>query len=67
LPKSRPKLALGNQKVFLTTTHLHPEHAGGEAGFSIATILIRNSVQEREMALHSKEMIDLVCGSLGAV
>src|SRR3954453_16832510 len=32
------KLAPGNQKVFLTTTHFHPEHAGGEAGFPAGTI-----------------------------
>src|SRR3954452_4480073 len=27
------KLAPSNQKLFLTTTHFHPEHAAGEAGF----------------------------------
>ena len=27
------KLAPANQKLFLTTTHFHPEHAAGEAGF----------------------------------
>src|SRR5579862_1480035 len=27
------KLAPANRKLFLTTTHFHPEHAGGEAGF----------------------------------
>src|SRR6202521_4903891 len=27
------KVAPGNQKLFLTTTHFHPEHAAGEAGF----------------------------------
>src|SRR5690349_9527613 len=27
------KLAPGNRKLFLTTTHFHPEHAGGEGGF----------------------------------
>src|ERR1700681_4089920 len=37
------KLAPGNQKLFLTTTHFHPEHAGGDAGFSGGTILIRNA------------------------
>jgi hypothetical protein len=26
-------LAPNNAKLFLTTTHFHPEHAGGEAGF----------------------------------
>jgi glyoxylase-like metal-dependent hydrolase (beta-lactamase superfamily II) len=56
------KLAPGNQKLFLTTTHFHPEHAGGESGFPGGTILIRNSVQQREMELHGKEMIDLFAG-----
>src|SRR3954465_12484880 len=27
------KLAPGDKKLFLTTTHFHPEHAAGEAGF----------------------------------
>jgi len=56
------RLAPGNQKLFLTTTHFHPEHAGGEAGFPSGTILIRNAVQQREMELHGKEMIDLFAG-----
>ena len=56
------KLAPQNQKVFLTTTHFHPEHAGGETGFPPGTILIRNAVQQREMELHGKEMIDLFAG-----
>jgi hypothetical protein len=53
------KLAPGNQKLFLTTTLFHPEHAGGDAGFPSGTILIRNAVQHREMELHGREMIDL--------
>jgi glyoxylase-like metal-dependent hydrolase (beta-lactamase superfamily II) len=53
------KLAHGNQKLFLTTTHFHPEHAGGDSGFPGGTILIRNAVQQREMELHGREMIDL--------
>ena len=56
------KLAPGNQKLFLTTTHFHPEHAGGEAGFPSGTILIRNGVQQREMELHGREMIELFAG-----
>jgi glyoxylase-like metal-dependent hydrolase (beta-lactamase superfamily II) len=56
------KLAPGNRKLFLTTTHFHPEHAAGEAGFPAGTILIRNSEQEREMELHGKEMVDLFAG-----
>jgi glyoxylase-like metal-dependent hydrolase (beta-lactamase superfamily II) len=49
------KLASGNQKLFLTTTHFHPEHAAGEAGFPRGTILIRNSVQQQEMDCTAKK------------
>lgn len=56
------KLAPGNQKLFLTTTHFHPEHAAGDAGLPSGTILIRNAVQQREMELHGREMIDLFAG-----
>lgn len=47
-----------NPKLFLTTTHFHPEHAGGEPGFAASTILIRNAVQEDEMKQHGQEMLD---------
>jgi len=47
----------GNQKLFLTTTHFHPEHAAGEGGFPPNTILIRDAVQQKEMELHGMEMI----------
>jgi glyoxylase-like metal-dependent hydrolase (beta-lactamase superfamily II) len=56
------KLAPANQKLFLTTTHFHPEHAGGDAGFPANTILIRDAVQQQEMELHGKEMIDMFAG-----
>lgn len=48
-----------NQKLFLTTTHFHPEHAGGEPGFPPNTILIRDAVQQKEMEAHGQEMIDM--------
>ncbi|MGD1072600.1 MAG: MBL fold metallo-hydrolase [Bryobacteraceae bacterium] len=48
----------GNTKLFLTTTHFHPEHAGGEPGFPAATILIRDAVQQQEMVEHGAEMMD---------
>jgi glyoxylase-like metal-dependent hydrolase (beta-lactamase superfamily II) len=47
-----------NSKLFLTTTHFHPEHAAGEPGFPPNTILIRDAVQQQEMELHGQEMID---------
>jgi len=53
------KLAPGNKKLFLTTTHFHPEHASGEAGFPAGTILIRDAVQQHEMDLHGQEMVTM--------
>jgi glyoxylase-like metal-dependent hydrolase (beta-lactamase superfamily II) len=52
------KLAPNNQKLFLTTTHFHPEHAAGEPGFPPATILIRNLVQQQDMEKHGQEIMD---------
>src|SRR5271163_720880 len=53
------KLAPKNTKLFLTTTHFHPEHAAGEPGFPPVTILIRDQVQQQEMEKHGQEMIDM--------
>src|ERR1700691_2276634 len=52
------KLAPANQRLFLTTTHFHPEHAAGEPGFPAATILIRNSLQQQEMDKHGQDIMD---------
>jgi glyoxylase-like metal-dependent hydrolase (beta-lactamase superfamily II) len=56
------RLAPNNTKLFLTTTHFHPEHASGEPGFPAGTILIRNTVQQQEMEKHGQEMIDMFSG-----
>ena len=53
------KLAPNNAKLFLTTTHFHPEHTGGEPGFPPGTILIRDAVQQQEMEKHGQEMIEM--------
>jgi glyoxylase-like metal-dependent hydrolase (beta-lactamase superfamily II) len=53
------KLAPNNSKLFLTTTHFHPEHAAGEPGFPPDTFLIRNAVQQQEMEKHGQEMIEM--------
>jgi glyoxylase-like metal-dependent hydrolase (beta-lactamase superfamily II) len=42
------KLAKG-PKLFLTTTHYHPEHAAGIGGFPPETVLIRPTVQQEEL------------------
>jgi glyoxylase-like metal-dependent hydrolase (beta-lactamase superfamily II) len=36
-------------KLYLATTHFHPEHASGEAGFPAGTILIRSKIQQQEL------------------
>jgi len=59
------RLAPGNQKLFLTTTHFHPEHAAGEPGFPAGTILIRNTMQQQEMEKHGQEMIEMFKGFSG--
>ena len=48
-----------DNRLYLTTTHFHPEHAGGESGFPAGTILIRPKVQQDEMDKHGEEMIRL--------
>jgi glyoxylase-like metal-dependent hydrolase (beta-lactamase superfamily II) len=56
------KLAPNNTRLFLTTTHFHPEHAAGEPGFPAGAILIRDAVQQQEMEKHGQEMIDMFSG-----
>jgi glyoxylase-like metal-dependent hydrolase (beta-lactamase superfamily II) len=51
-----------NHKLYLTTTHFHPEHAAGEAGFPPGTILIRNHAQQDDMEKHGQEIIDTFSG-----
>src|SRR3984885_1101172 len=53
------KLAPNNTRLYLTTTHFHPEHAAGEPGFPAGTILIRDAAQQQEMEKHGQEMIDM--------
>jgi glyoxylase-like metal-dependent hydrolase (beta-lactamase superfamily II) len=42
------RLAPG-KKLFLTTTHFHPEHAAGEAGFPAETVILRAAAQQKEL------------------
>jgi glyoxylase-like metal-dependent hydrolase (beta-lactamase superfamily II) len=57
LARVAAKLSAPNAKLYLTTTHFHPEHAAGDAGFPPATILIRNDTQQREMDRHGAELV----------
>jgi glyoxylase-like metal-dependent hydrolase (beta-lactamase superfamily II) len=56
--KAAKKLA-PNNKLYLTTTHFHPEHAAGEPGFPAGTILIRDKVQQDEMEKDGDEIVKL--------
>jgi glyoxylase-like metal-dependent hydrolase (beta-lactamase superfamily II) len=49
-------------KLYLTTTHFHPEHASGDSAFPPGTILIRPAVQQEEMDAHGAEFLDLFRG-----
>lgn len=53
------KMLSKGRKLYLTTTHFHPEHAAGEAGFPPETILLRNVVQQQELIDHGAELLAL--------
>lgn len=55
------KLSKGS-KLYLTTTHYHPEHASGDVAFPPNTILIRPAVQQEEMQAHGLEFLDMFRG-----
>ncbi|PAT49836.1 MBL fold metallo-hydrolase [Pseudomonas aeruginosa] len=59
--KAAKKLAPRN-RLYLTTTHFHPEHAAGVLGFPPDTLLIRNQVQQDEMERHGEEMVRMFAG-----
>jgi glyoxylase-like metal-dependent hydrolase (beta-lactamase superfamily II) len=52
------KLA-GTNKLFLTTTHFHPEHVTGQSGFPRDTTVIRPNIQQKELEQSGAGMIDL--------
>jgi glyoxylase-like metal-dependent hydrolase (beta-lactamase superfamily II) len=45
-------------RLFLTTTHAHPEHVSGQDGFPPETIVIRPKVQQQELEEIGETMID---------
>lgn len=59
--RAAQKLAPHN-RLFLTSTHFHPEHAAGVMGFPRETLLIRDQVQQDEMDRHGEEMIRWFAG-----
>ncbi len=51
-----------NPKLFLTTTHFHPEHAMGEQAFPAHTVIIRAKVQQEELDQRKDEFIRMFSG-----
>lgn len=45
-------------KLYLATTHFHPEHVTGQSGFPVDTVVIRNSAQQKELEESGAGMID---------
>jgi glyoxylase-like metal-dependent hydrolase (beta-lactamase superfamily II) len=45
-------------RLFLTTTHAHPEHTSGQDGFPPETVVIRPKVQQQELEETGPAMID---------
>lgn len=62
IAKVAAKLSAPGSRLYLTTTHFHPEHAAGDAGFPAGTFLIRNTVQQQELELHGKELLETFRG-----
>src|SRR5689334_20891639 len=60
--KVAAKLSAPDARLYLTTTHFHPEHAAGDAGFPASTILIRDATQQEEMDQRGKEMVAMFAG-----
>jgi glyoxylase-like metal-dependent hydrolase (beta-lactamase superfamily II) len=51
------------RKLYLTTTHFHPEHASGQRGFPSGTIVIRPRVQEAELQADGPRFLALFARS----
>ncbi len=51
------RLSPKGAKLYLTTTHFHPEHASGQGGFPAGTVVIRPRVQQAELERDGARMI----------
>jgi glyoxylase-like metal-dependent hydrolase (beta-lactamase superfamily II) len=50
------------QKLYLTTTHYHAEHATGDGGFPASVTLLRPRVQQAELDAEGRKLIDTFIG-----
>jgi glyoxylase-like metal-dependent hydrolase (beta-lactamase superfamily II) len=52
----------GDRKLFLTTTHFHPEHAFGAQAFKGEATYVANEAQARELADKGAEYVEMFSG-----
>lgn len=52
------RLSPRGNKLYLTTTHFHPEHAGGQGGFPAGTVVVRPKAQQAELEADGQRMLD---------
>jgi len=67
ITREAKKLSRRNQQLILTTTHFHPEHASGQAGFPFGTRVIRDKAQQDELEKDGQRMIDLFASRSAAM
>jgi glyoxylase-like metal-dependent hydrolase (beta-lactamase superfamily II) len=56
------QLSTRGQKLYLTTTHYHAEHATGDGGFPASVTLLRPRVQQAELEAEGQKLIDTFSG-----
>jgi glyoxylase-like metal-dependent hydrolase (beta-lactamase superfamily II) len=56
------KLSTNGQKLYLTTTHYHAEHATGDGAFPPDTVMVRPHVQQAELEAEGQKLIDIFAG-----
>lgn len=54
------RLSTQGQKLYLTTTHYHAEHASGDGGFPPGTVVIRPKLQQAEMEAEGQKLMDVM-------
>jgi glyoxylase-like metal-dependent hydrolase (beta-lactamase superfamily II) len=52
----------GDRKLFLTTTHFHPEHAFGASAFRSDATYVANAAQAEELAAKGAEYVEMFTG-----
>jgi glyoxylase-like metal-dependent hydrolase (beta-lactamase superfamily II) len=59
---SEARRIAGDRKLFLTTTHFHPEHAFGAQPFQRDATYVANSAQAQELADKGTEYVEMFSG-----